>query len=242
MCIGWGPNAFVYLQIWNELDGTNQLIAFDESGELRTLYSTDSDRFFTGPGAALSSSIESRVEFQRDARGARRIADLAREATRRRERRAASRSSGGKMSASRTVTFGWPVRSSGRRLARSIRRSSSFTTPVRRIARAACRSPGSSSGTGSPCSGTTSGALASRPATGTRASFEDLAGDAVAAFEYLKTRQRYRRHPGRTARREPGGLDHADCRGSSAGSGVRDQRLGRRRSRCRRPPSITRVA
>jgi hypothetical protein len=32
----WGPNAFVYLQIWSELSGTNQLSAFDESGEVRT--------------------------------------------------------------------------------------------------------------------------------------------------------------------------------------------------------------
>ena len=53
---------------------THQLGAFDESGELRALYPTDRDRFFTGPGAAVASSIESRVEFQRDARG--RIASL----------------------------------------------------------------------------------------------------------------------------------------------------------------------
>jgi hypothetical protein len=65
----WDTKAFVYLQMWSEFSTTHQLGAFDESGELRALYPTDRDRFFTGPGAAVSSSIESRVEFQRDARG-----------------------------------------------------------------------------------------------------------------------------------------------------------------------------
>src|ERR1700730_1630681 len=69
----WKPNAFVYLQMWNEFSGfakPSQLVAFDESGELRTLYPTDRDHFFTGPGVAVSTSIESRIEFQRDATGA----------------------------------------------------------------------------------------------------------------------------------------------------------------------------
>jgi pimeloyl-ACP methyl ester carboxylesterase len=65
----WEPNAFVYLQIWNELTGSNQLGAFDESGELRVLYPTDPDRFFAGPGAAVATSVESRIAFQRDATG-----------------------------------------------------------------------------------------------------------------------------------------------------------------------------
>jgi hypothetical protein len=65
----WEPNAFVYLQMWNEFAGTNQLVAFDESGEVRTLYPTDRDRFFAGPGAAVSAAIESRIEFQRDGTG-----------------------------------------------------------------------------------------------------------------------------------------------------------------------------
>ncbi len=34
----WEPNAFVYLQMWSEFTGKNQLVAFDESGEVRTLY------------------------------------------------------------------------------------------------------------------------------------------------------------------------------------------------------------
>jgi hypothetical protein len=65
----WDDKSFVYLQMWSEFSPTHQLGALDASGELRALYPTDRDRFFTGPGAAIASSIESRVEFQRDARG-----------------------------------------------------------------------------------------------------------------------------------------------------------------------------
>ena len=61
----WDRNAFVYLQIWPELTGTNQLVAFDETGELRILYPTEPDRFFTGPGAAIPTPVESRIEVQR---------------------------------------------------------------------------------------------------------------------------------------------------------------------------------
>ena len=61
----WDRNAFVYLQIWPELTGTNQLVAFDETGELRILYPSAPDRFFTGPGAAISTPVESRIEVQR---------------------------------------------------------------------------------------------------------------------------------------------------------------------------------
>ena len=37
----WGPNAFVYLQMWDEFSGFGkpQLVAFDESGDVRTLVS-----------------------------------------------------------------------------------------------------------------------------------------------------------------------------------------------------------
>src|SRR5437868_4814023 len=65
----WSPDSLVYLQLWSELSGTNQLVAFDESGEVRTLYPTGGDHFFAGPGAAISSSVESRIDFQRDAAG-----------------------------------------------------------------------------------------------------------------------------------------------------------------------------
>jgi pimeloyl-ACP methyl ester carboxylesterase len=68
----WGPNTFVYLQMWNEFSGftkPSQLVAFDESGEIRTLYPTDRDHFFAGPGAAVPAALESRIEFQRDGSG-----------------------------------------------------------------------------------------------------------------------------------------------------------------------------
>src|SRR5262245_11305564 len=62
----WDKDAFLYLQLWSEFTGTNQLVAFDESGEVRTLYPMDRDRFFAGPGAAVPTARESRIEFQRD--------------------------------------------------------------------------------------------------------------------------------------------------------------------------------
>ena len=72
----WAPNAFVYLQMWEEGSGFGKptLVAFDESGEVRTLYPTDRDQFFAGPGFAVAASVESRITFQRDRRG--RIASL----------------------------------------------------------------------------------------------------------------------------------------------------------------------
>ena len=68
----WGPDAFVYLQLWHEFTGfgkPGQLVSFDESGAIRVLYPTDRDRFFAGPGAAVPTAVESRIEFQRDASG-----------------------------------------------------------------------------------------------------------------------------------------------------------------------------
>ena len=68
----WGPDAFLYLQLWHEFSGFDkpgQLVAFDESGVIRVLYPTGDDRFFAGPGVAMSSSVESRIEFQRDDAG-----------------------------------------------------------------------------------------------------------------------------------------------------------------------------
>jgi uncharacterized protein len=65
----WGPDAFLHLQLWNEFAGTNQLVAFDESGEVRTFYPMERDRFFAGPGAAVPTAAESRIEFQRDDTG-----------------------------------------------------------------------------------------------------------------------------------------------------------------------------
>jgi pimeloyl-ACP methyl ester carboxylesterase len=73
----WGPNAFLYLQMWEELSGfgTPRLVAFDESGDVRILYQTADDTFFAGPGIAVPESIESRIAFRRDRAG--KIASLA---------------------------------------------------------------------------------------------------------------------------------------------------------------------
>jgi len=67
----WGPNAFLYLQMWEEFSGFGKprLVAFDESGDVRPLYRTDQDKFFAGPGVAVAEPVESRVEFQRDRAG-----------------------------------------------------------------------------------------------------------------------------------------------------------------------------
>ncbi len=68
----WAPDSFVYLQLWNEFSGFDkpgQLVSFDESGEIRVLYPADRDQFFAGPGAAISTPVESRIDFQRDGAG-----------------------------------------------------------------------------------------------------------------------------------------------------------------------------
>ena len=65
----WPLGTFLYLQLWNEFAGTNQLVAFDESGEVRTLYPRGRDRFSAGPGAAIPTAVESEIHFQRDRSG-----------------------------------------------------------------------------------------------------------------------------------------------------------------------------
>jgi pimeloyl-ACP methyl ester carboxylesterase len=68
----WAADSFVYLQLWNEFSGFDkpaQLVAFDESGEVRVLYPAGADQFFAGPGVAVATSVESRIEFHRDAAG-----------------------------------------------------------------------------------------------------------------------------------------------------------------------------
>ena len=68
----WQDGGFLSLQMWDEFSGfekPKQLVAFDESGDVRALYPTDRDRFFTGPGAAVATSVESRIAFQRDDAG-----------------------------------------------------------------------------------------------------------------------------------------------------------------------------
>ena len=65
----WNADAFVYLQLWPELSGTDELVAFDESGKVRTLYPTGSDAFLTGRAAAARAPVEARIIFQRDRSG-----------------------------------------------------------------------------------------------------------------------------------------------------------------------------
>lgn len=100
----WDRNAFLYVQMWSEFAGTNQLVAFDENGELRTLYPTERDRFFVGPGAAVPTAVESRIEVQRDAQG--KIVSLtwSRESSPARNARRWT-SNGGRRFASLTATF-----------------------------------------------------------------------------------------------------------------------------------------
>jgi uncharacterized protein len=65
----WGSDHFMYLQMWGEFTGKNDLVAFDESGEVRVLFPSADGRFTAGPGAAVRDPVESRIEFHRDARG-----------------------------------------------------------------------------------------------------------------------------------------------------------------------------
>jgi pimeloyl-ACP methyl ester carboxylesterase len=65
----WGPDHFVYVQMWSEFTGKNDLVAFDESGDVRTLFPAEDGRFVTGPGAAVPDQVESQVDFNRDASG-----------------------------------------------------------------------------------------------------------------------------------------------------------------------------
>jgi pimeloyl-ACP methyl ester carboxylesterase len=66
----WESGSYLDLEIWSELSGTNQLVALEETGEIRTLYPSEPDRFVAGPAAALPKPIESRIEFVRDEGGA----------------------------------------------------------------------------------------------------------------------------------------------------------------------------
>ena len=62
----WAPASYLYLQPWNELTGRDELVAFDETGEVRVLYPGERDRLSAGPGAAVQTPVESRIEFRRD--------------------------------------------------------------------------------------------------------------------------------------------------------------------------------
>ena len=182
-----GPDAFVYLQIWSELSGSNQLVAFDETGEVRTLYPTEPDRFFAGPGAAVPGAVESRIEFQRDASGEVASLTWSREGaparTARRvniERHEDVRFSNGDVQLAGTLispTTQGPhpavilVHASGAE-------DREYLLP---FARFLIRH-------GMAVLGYDKRGVGGSTGDWNKASFDDLAGDVVAAFEYLKTR------------------------------------------------------
>jgi pimeloyl-ACP methyl ester carboxylesterase len=186
----WGPNSFVYLQLWNEFTGydkPSQLVACDESGEVRTLYPTDRDRFFTGPGAAVSSTVESRVEFERGAGG--RITGL----TWRREGAAARTARRVEIEKHEKVRF-----SNG-----DIRLSGTLISPaagVRHPAVILVHGSGAANRAanlplarflirrGMAVLGYDKRGVGGSTGDWNTASFDDLAGDVVAAFEFLKAR------------------------------------------------------
>jgi alpha-beta hydrolase superfamily lysophospholipase len=188
----WNQNAFVYLQIWPELTGTNQLVAFDETGELRILYPSAPDRFFTGPGAAIPTPVESRIEVQRAESG--KIASLtwlrqgAPARTARRvdtERREDVRFSNGDVQLAGTLispTTQGPhpavilVHASGAE-------DREYLLP---FARFLIRH-------GMAVLGYDKRGVGASTGDWNKASFDDLAGDVVAAFEYQKSRKDIRR-------------------------------------------------
>jgi len=186
----WGPNAFVYLQMWNEFSGftkPSELVAFDESGEIRVLYPTDRDQFVTGPGAAIPTPVESRIEFQRDGTGKitsltwRRDSTAARTAPRVEiEQRQDVRFSAGDVQLAGTLI----VPSAGRKHPAVIlvhgsgAENRDYILP---FARFLIRR-------GMAVLGYDKRGVGGSTGNWNTASFEDLAGDVVAAFEYLKTR------------------------------------------------------
>lgn len=184
----WTDGSFVYLQPWAELSGTRELVAIDEEGEVRALYPLDvPDRFFAGPGAAISTSIESRVEFRRDAAGAVATLTWQREGaaprTARRvafERTEDVRFSNGDVRLAGTLTS--PT-AAGRHPAIVLVHASGAATreQIFPLARFLIRHGVAVLGYDKRGVGESTGDWNS-------ASFDDLAGDAVAAVDYLKTR------------------------------------------------------
>jgi uncharacterized protein len=186
----WTGDAFVYLQLWKEFTGftePGQLVAFDETGELRTLYPTDADRFFAGPGAAVPTSVESRIEFQRDAAG--KIASLtwSREGTPARtarrvdmERREDVRFSNGDVQLAGTLIS--PDTQGPHPAVILVHASGAedreYLLP---FARFLIRQ-------GLAVLGYDKRGVGGSTGDWNKASFDDLAGDVVAAFDYLKTR------------------------------------------------------
>jgi dienelactone hydrolase len=183
----WARGSFIDLQMWDELGGTRQLVAIDDTGEIRTLYPDGPDRFFAGPGAALQTPVESRVAFQRNAAGAvagltwRREGVAARTARRATsERREDVQFSNGVVRLAGTLTS---PNTGGRRPAIVLVHASGAGTreQVFPLARFLIRH-------GVAVLGYDKRGVGGSTGDWNTASYDDLAGDAIAAVDYLKGR------------------------------------------------------
>ena len=183
----WDQNRFVYLQLWAELSGKNQLVAFDESGDVRTLYPAGRDSFSTGPAAAVPTPIESRIDFHRDSAGRiigmswRRGTDAARQALRvDSEKREDVRFSNGNVRLTGTLIS---PNARGRHPAIILVHGSGAEDReyVLPFARFLIRQ-------GIAVLGYDKRGVGESTGDWHTASYEDLAGDVVAGFEYLKSR------------------------------------------------------
>jgi hypothetical protein len=222
----WDRDSFLYLQIWPELTGTNQLVAFDETGELRALYGNEPDRFFTGPGAAVPVPVESKIEVQRSDNG--KVASLtwSREGaparTARRvdiERREDVRFSNGNVQLAGTLispTTQGPhpavilVHASGAEDREYLLPFARFL--IRR---------------GMAVLGYDKRGVGASTGDWNKASFDDLAGDVVAAFDYLKSRNDIKACRDRHVGMEPGRVGDAPGRDTGEGLCLPHQHLWR---------------
>jgi pimeloyl-ACP methyl ester carboxylesterase len=182
----WPQRSFLYFQLWNEFTGTNQLVAFDESGEVRTLYPRGRDRFIAGPGAAVETAVESRIHFQRDATG--KIASL-------------TWDRGGSSRIAKRVEI--EKREDVRFSKGDVQLAGTLISPNNDARHPAVilvhgSGPGNRESmlpfawflirNGMAVLGYDKRGVGASTGDWTTASFDDLAGDVVAAFEYLKTR------------------------------------------------------
>jgi dienelactone hydrolase len=183
----WAPNAFLYLQLWRELTGTNQLVAFDENGEVRALYLTQQNRFSAGPGAGVATPVESVIEFQRDTSG--KITSLtwnrgsgptriARRVNTERSEEVRFPNAGIQLAGTLTTPIGPGPHPAVILVHASGAEDRDYLMP---FARFLIRH-------GIAVLGYDKRGVGGSTGDWNKASFDDLAGDVVAAFEYLKTR------------------------------------------------------
>jgi uncharacterized protein len=185
----WDQTHVVYLQVWAEFTGSNQLVAFDDTGEIRVLFPTDRDRFFTGPGIAVRTALESTVDFQRDRAG--QIASLTwrREGgtTRTAKRATIERRDEVKFRSGEVQLAGTLIRSanaSGKLPAIVLVHGSGAQDREYVLPLARFLIPH-----GVAILGFDKRGVGASTGDWNTASFDDLAGDVVAAVEYLKTRR-----------------------------------------------------